>query len=386
MDDKEPVLDETLDNEPEQTETDTDEVNADETPEESARLAIEELQKAGGDGEESAPEEEKTEALPASQDPTKLNSKPDSKKSSEPEPNFDRELEPPERLTPEEKAIFKRSSPAMKRVLHRVVKSLESGHSKALSADRAELSQKTQKYRDLDAILDPYRPELIARGHNEVSAISELLKIHKGLSDPQTRFKTYEDLGRQIGYTGNVGNTSTDGATDISTHPHVKQLEEKINQLQKAVEPIHNNFRQAHESQAQQVNEGLRRNYVAVAEELDNQGRLLYPKLSQESSYFDKVRPLVVALMQSDPDLMFQEALKEAYNRTEKRNGYLHQNQARPSPRTNNNNRTTPPLSVRGKTTSVSDLSSYDDEEINPNETPEQSARIAIERLQRGVH
>lgn len=386
MDDKEPVLDETLDVEPEQTETDTDEVNADETPEESARLAIEELQKAGGDGEESAPEEEKAETLPASQDTTKLSLKPDSKKSSEPEINFDKELEPPERLTPEEKAIFKRSSPAMKRVLHRVVKDIESRSHRALNADRAEISQKVQKYRDLDAILDPYRPELIARGHNEASAISELLKIHKGLSDPQTRFKTYEDLGRQIGYTGNVGNTSTDGATDISSHPYVKQLEEKFNQLQKTVEPIHNNFRQAQESQLSQANERLRSQYVQVAEELDNQGRLLYPKLSQESDYFEKVRPLVIALWSLDKNREFGDVLKEVYDRAENRSSYLTKNQARPSPRTNNNNRTTPPLSVRGKTTSVSDLSSYDDEEINPNETPEQSARIAIERLQRGVH
>lgn len=358
-----------------------------ESPEESVRLAIEELQKENNGEEDQATEA--PEPVQASTDSTEQVVEP---KQAEKEPQTaEIELDPPERLNAMQRAVYKRSSPAMKKVFHEVISDLESRSHKAMHAEKAEVMQKQQKYRDLDAVLDPYRKELLARGHSDASAVAELLEIHKGLSNPQTKDKVFEKLGADIGYDwSRAGASNGEVQGDVASHPYVKSLESKILDLQKKIEPVHNHIQsQTQQAQAQTIQE-MNQEYANVGAEVDKSGQLAYPKLTQDPQYFDqRLRPLVISLMQSDSNRSFGDAVKMAYNITEGRFGYLqnHQGQTRPSPqqKQNTNRPISPPLSVRGKSTQVADLPAYD-EDIRPGETPEESVRIAVERLARGVH
>lgn len=356
-----------------------------ESVEDSVRLAIEELKNEAGEEnqEEGAPEI----ASEPSQDTTKPG---EVAKPGQPEtPEADPELNPPERLNAQEKAIFKRSSPAMKRIFHRAIKDLESRSHKAFHTEKAAIETKAAKYRALDDIIDPYLPTFAKIGHTKESAIAELLEIHKGLSNPTTRKAEFEKLGNRIGYDWTQrGGTQTEGQENdpIAGHPLVKQLIDENKELRKKIDPVYNQVQNQTNQVQQSAIQNMNQQFAAVGQEVDSLGRLAYPKLTQDPAYFERLRPLVVGLMQSDPDLDFGSALKEAYNRTEKRNGYLtNQNPAKPSPQKQTNRIISPPLSVRGKTASVSDLPAYDDD-VKPGETPEESARIAVERLSRGVH
>lgn len=361
---------------PEPEDTEAEEADIDESPEETAQKVYDEL-KAKSDGEEDPQEE--THAEPSKPSENTSGQKVEKKE----ETADDYELaSPPERLNPKQRAIYKRASPAMKRILHDVVRDLESGQTKALSYQRAELAQKSQKYRDLDAIMDDWREELAALGHNDVSAIAEMKRLHKALRDPQKKFDEYERLGQQIGYDWSRAGQGSSDTDNLANNPTIKALRDENKQLREMLQPLHNGYvqsvQQTHDSALQE----MRSTFIAVAEEVDGAGRLLYPKLSEDPQYFDqRLRPLVVGLMRSDPDLSYGEALKRAYNVAENRQGYPSQSPTRPSPQ--NNKTTTRPLTVRGKSTSVSDLAPIE-EEIDPSESPEETAWKQYRRMARG--
>ena len=133
-------------------------------------------------------------------------------------------------------------------------------------------------------------------------------------------------------------------------------------------------------SQAHQITSEMQ----GVMEEKDQFGRYRYPEM-HEQGFFEQAKPLVSALIGTIPGLSYGEALKRAYSSmTGKPIGNSNQpNQARFPSNNQQNRAVTAAVSVRGKS-SPTFAPMTSDLNVPKNETPAESARIALEELRRG--
>ena len=381
-----------LETEAEETSEDNTETEAPkeeklESAEESAWKAYEELQKKGGDGEESEEEKEDTpDPAPSVEPKQEKQAKEPGKQAKEEEPQ-EPELNAPERLNESEKKLFNQLPKRARRVFHRLVKDMEGRTHKGLQNERAEYNNYNRRYRDLEAIVEPHRGRLAKINHTPESAIAEFLDMHFKLAD---RTNWRKEAGRLINQLEQAhgekyfqeGGASSSLDSEIEASPVYQTLRQQNDLLRQELDSVKQAIEAPRVQAIQQTNEDLTRRLVAFAQQVDNEGRLVNPKLTQDPNYFDtRIRPLVVGLMHTDPEVSFEQALTEACNRVEKRNGYMHSQipAKQPAPKSNINN-----LSMRGKSVSLAGGLSEMRGPVNPHESAEETAWREYNRLIRG--
>ena len=340
----------------------------DETPEESTRLALKELQKgikAKGDQIE-----ENTDTSGAAEQTTEA---PKSEEQTQ-EVVDPLDFEPPARLTTKEKNIFNKLPKSFKPAVARMFKE----HQAALTRSQTEYSRALNETRHILEAVRPYytqTPELAEAGITESGLVAALIGAHQKLTNRETVKPTITkiaaDMGLKVKFVDDDGNDIKDSSTpnfsNINQHPDFIALQNKLTQLTNAYES----------ERANALAEPIVREFEAIRSQKDSSGRYLYPEMHQET-FWEQARPLINQLVAQG--LSHGEASKRAHFAI---TGRLVD--SRPSSNNSAQNRAiSAGVSVRGRTTPTV-TQQLQTTEIGENETPEQSARIVLEELRRGM-
>lgn len=347
-----------------------------ETPEESAKAALEELEQANP-GSEDGEEKENAEAgseLQHAEGPV------------EEAPSIaDEDFTPPARLSDSERGLFNRLPKKLKPAVARMFKE----HQAHFTRTQQEASKVIKAYQQAEAnsrhaleAVRPYyvsHPELAQRGITEGSFISMLVAAHQKLSDPKTARSEYIELGKSLGF--NVGIDGENGGAqvqdfDIDKHPKFVALQNQLSQV------ISTQQQWATQSQAAPIVAEL----TAIQQEIDPRtNNYAYPEL-QDQWFINSVKPLVSETVRNNPGVSYGEALKRVIWSKRQQYGFSSgSNQARLPVNNNQNNRAvSAAVSVRGRSTSNG--RSAPDVEITKGESPEQSAWAALEDIRRGLN
>jgi hypothetical protein len=296
------------------------------------------------------------------------------------------DIRPPQRLTAEEKELFHKAPPELKKALANMF----NNHEAAFTKGRQEQARAEQEAKHVVEAVRPYllsNPHLAERGYTESRIVSELIATHQKLTDPKTGVDTWLRIGTQIGLdpstieaikeTVGVGSRNSEGA-DISSHPQFQALQEKINALESY-------YGQQQNMQVQQTLQSVVSEMEAVKEEMDANGRYVYPKL-HDQSFLERVKPLVSAIVQTTPEVGYGEALKRAYRTIEGDSSQSYQAKV-PTAQNNNdiNKRAAQAaVSVRGKVPPSMTPSSMDEIPKEALGSARDSVKWALAQLKKG--
>lgn len=357
------------------------ETNEPETPEQSVREALKELQEGadhGGEGEEAPQVEEPIQEQPQ---PEKVTKGRKAKEAQAGEPAED--TSPPQRLNAADKETFNKLPARLKMATARMFKEIEALNTRTQQEGQRWISES----RHIVEAVRPYyvsHPELAESGVTEGQLVAALIGAHAKLTNPKTDKaalqKLAADRGYKIQFLNEEGQAQTQesGAPNILENPYVQAMQARLDQLESRVG-------QFDEAQVSQASHSIIAEMSAVRDEKDQFGRYRYPEM-HEPDFFERAKPLVSALVGTIPNLSYAEALKRAYaSMTGKPIGNSDQaNQAR-FPSTNTQNRAvSAAVTVRGRSAPPMSYPASDTQ-VSANETPEQSARIALEELRRGL-
>lgn len=348
----------------------TEEVKEDETVEDSARAALKELQtqkeQPDGDEDEEAPE-------PSQAPPTKT------AKNTKPEAGLELEdVEPPTGLTASEKTLFTKLPNEFKPAVARMFKEQRGKFTRT----QQELAAHMQEARHITEAVRPYyvsHPELAQNGITESSLVAALIGAHQKLTDPKTDRQEIERIAKSRGYNikfvGEDGSEQPSEHVAIDNHPTFRALQEELHGLKAELN------KQSLDARVTPLLAEIQQ----VQQEKDNSGRLLYPELSNPA-FISSVKHLVSERRGQHPELSLGEALKQEVWEYRKSLGYSPSSSQTKLPVGNVNNRAvSAAVSARGRVApQVSSVSA--DSSVPVNETPEQSARIALEELRRGIN
>lgn len=360
-----------LDNEATNKEVDN-ETEKDETPEESARIALRELQAEANTEGNTAAEESDTSGT--TEQPTQAKVDPAQPKKPEIEAVDPLDLEPPARLSAKEKALFNKFPKAFKPAVARMFKEHQSSHSKLQS----EYNKAATEARHVVEAVRPYytrTPELAAAGITESAFISALVGAHQKLTDPKTDKATISklaaDRGYKIKFVQQNGEEETESnpqpVANIADHPQFSALQNQIHQLTSMIQG----------ERANAIAAPIEAEWESIRSQKDLSGRYLYPEM-HDKAFWDEASPLITAL--TNKGVSHGDALKRVHYAITGR-------VIRPSATNNNQNSraNSAAISVRGR--SAPPVTQHiNGIEIGANETPEQSARIALEELRRGMN
>lgn len=373
----EPVLEDEISESPETApltgEREADEPTKDETPEESVRAALKEIEKEqnkGDQGEETAPEAEKP--LTDVVSPDKALDKPEVEAESQ-------DFESPSRLTASERELFNKLPKKFKPAVTRMFRD----HNAQFIKTQTELNKHVNEAKHVVEAVRPYyvsHPELAANGVTEGHLVAALIGAHQKLTDPKTDKQTLIALAADRGYriqfvdeTGEI--LSQNGANgnihqNISNDPNFLALQESHNRLLSEIE----------QQRSQAAAAPIVAQWEAIKNEKDALGNFRYPKLLEEQTWED-MKPLVFALSKTgrSPSEILKSAYIALYGQPL---GQLNQTGLIAS---NNpqNRAVTAGSSVRARTAPIM-TASLSDKDVPKNETAEQSAWAAYEQLRRG--
>lgn len=347
-----------------------EEVDEDESVEDSARAALKELQaqkeQPNGDKNAQAPEPGKEASAKAPKNP-----------ESEAGLTLD-DIEPPTGLTASEKTLFTKLPNEFKPAVARMFKEQRGKFTKT----QQELQSHIQEARHVVEAVRPYyvsHPELAQSGITESSLVAALIGAHQKLTDSKTDRQEIERIAKSRGY--NIKFVGEDGTEEsfeqpaIDNHPIVRTLQERVHGLEAELN------RQSVDARVAPLLTEIQQ----VQQQRDESGRLLYPELSNPA-FISSVKHLVSERRGQHPELSLGEALKQEVWEYRKSLGYSPPSSQAKLPVGNVNNRAvTAAVSARGRVApQVSSASA--NESVPVNETPEQSARIALEELRRGIN
>lgn len=229
-----------------------------------------------------------------------------------PQPQIDPEVDnPPERLTPEQKEIYKNLPPGLKEGYRRMIKDQEA----TFTTKSQEVAREKDEIRTIKEAVFPFAGDWAKHGHTVATGIAALADAHQKLLNPQTRGMTFVELGNDIqideasyialgkarGFDlGTLGEKQNDSSTqvDITKNPAFTQLQENYNRLQSEIE------QQRISPAVQEIN--------AVRHEVDPaSGRLKYPELKDER-YLESLKPRVLELIESSQASSLSDALRKA--------------------------------------------------------------------------
>lgn len=356
--------------------------NAEESPEESARLALIELQEGNenAEGDSSPAAEEDSERAPENaQSNVVREAQTPETQLPEPEAEDPADFEPPSRLSAKERQLFNKMPKQLRPAVARMFKDVQAQQTKW----NQEYSRATNDAKHILETVRPYyvsNPAYAEAGITEAGFISALVAAHQRLTDPKTDRQTIEklakDRGYQIKFVGEDGQEvsgTTSAQQDITQHPQFKALQQQQNQLLQIVQG----------ERTQKVTEPIIAEWRQIADQKDSSGRWVHPEM-QQNEFWVQARPLISHLAQTG--LSYSEALKRAYYSLTGKQP-LTQNQAtRPPAASNTQSRAvSAAVSVRGRAAPPAVTPRVNGIDVSANETPEQSAMIALEELRRGM-
>jgi hypothetical protein len=358
------VEDET--NEVEEEELNLDDVPLVESARESAEIALAEIQAES--------------EVPGSQDEEQK--KEDKSSVEKIEDPYQEELFAPESFKPHEKEAFNKAPPELKRALHRTEKARQAHFTKTQQNYQSAIKQAG----GIIEAVRPYVDDWNTRGISPVQAIAALAAANKRLQDPNTRrsamIELLADLEIDPSELTQDSNASNASNSTIQSHPYVKNLEAKINDLQTKFEPLYNQIQSEAELRIKRASDLALQELESVMYEKDAQGNWAYPKL-HDPVFLEQWKPLVPALARTTEN--YADAARKAYGILTDSGGQ--NGQTKLPPANNVNTRAmSAAVSVRGKSAPVTAArpQKESDFEVPLNESAEDSARIALEELMRG--
>lgn len=359
----------------------TDEPKQHETPEESARAALRELQEgiASQGNEDAAHEDTGADDAGVGEAPKVVREAEAAQKPEAPEEIDPLDLEPPARLSPKERAIFNKLPKAFRPSVARMFKEHQASEVKRAN----EYANATRESRHVLEAVRPYynaNPELAESGITEGAFVAALVGAHQKLTNPKTAKQTIAkiaaDSGHKIKFVNDDGEEIKEGGSqgslsDISQHPNFIALQNQFHQLQSLV----------HGERASAAASPIVSEFEAVRCQKDSAGRFLYPEM-HENSFWEQARPLISQL--TGQGIPPGEALKRAHYSLTGRIPSTPANRPHPQNQNIQNRAVTAGISVRGRTAPPGNQIP-NGIDVSKHETPEQSARIALEELRRGM-
>lgn len=291
-------------------------------------------------------------------------------------------LDPPARLSQAEKQVFAKLPNHLKPAVARMFKE----HEAHFSRTQGEYSKALNEARHIIEAVRPYytsNPGFAQNGITESALVTKLIGTHQALLEPKTsKSKLAEvaaSLGHRIAFIDEDGDVEADSPhQDIDNHPKFRALQEKIDRLESETKT-----RTFHEKAAPIVAEIDR-----LQQEKDTSGNFAYPEL-RSMEFIQSVRPLVSALVGNNPSPeSYGKALRRAVLLHRQENGYPNGNYQTKPPQNNNiiNQRAiSAARTVRGGVTPAVSAS-LANEMARPDESMEDSVRMAINQLKRGVN
>lgn len=158
-------------------------------------------------------------------------------------------------------------------------------------------------------------------------------------------------------------------------------LKNEIKGLREKVDPLHNGVQKHNDDREAAVVDSITTELQSVINETDRTtGKFINPKL-HEADFLESWKQLTAAIARTDKTVKsWKEAGKKAYDRMTGRSS----SPGPVTPSSRNNRTVSPSFSTRGRSTAPVAVA-QDETEVPTNETPEQSARIALEELRRGI-
>lgn len=390
------------------TETDTEtETDDEETPEESARLALKELTEGTDESSQGSEAQASEESGGSAQGQAGTNQKPKIVRDAngqpagaadpaaqgheKPEESDPSDFEPPARLSPNEKAIFNKLPKAFRPAVARMFKEHQRNETKRATdyanATRAAQAKEQEAGHIIQAIRPYYtsNPDFAANGITESQVVAALVGAHQKLTDPKRAKQALIDLAADCGYRVQLLNTDgtvPDGdagsnASDIRHNPEFRALQSKLDALTSSVEG----------ERTRAAASPIEAEFRSIADQKDSAGNFLHPEM-QVDNFWHQARPRISALVKSG--YSYGDALCLAYTAMtgkEARKPLQQQTQARPPASNPQNNRAVQAaVSVRGRAAPGSGSRVVESVDVGDDETPEQSAMIALQELRRGFN
>ena len=366
LDDNEEVTEETTTPEPEN-----------ETVEQSIRAALKDIQEGKDNGDQSETGQETLPDVSGKPEEAVTQTKP----AQPAQQQVVEDHSAPNRLSPTEKELFNKLPKKFKPAVARMFKD----HEALFTRTQQEYTRNSGEAKHIVEAVRPYyvsHPELAENGVTESAFIAALVGAHQKLTNPKTDKATIEQLARDRGYRIKfVGEDGTEaagaggGSGDISNHPDVIALRNELNHVKN-----HLSTQAVHEAAKPILSE-----MQAVQAEKDSFGRFTYPEL-QDGGFIEFLRPRISELVRTQPGLSYGDALRKAVIEKREALGYSSMtNQIRSQSSEINNRAVSAANTVRGRIAPAVRPAITNDE-IPKNETPEQSARIALAQLQKGLN
>lgn len=310
---------------------------------------------------------------------TGIKAKPEAQGVKKPEPvkadESPDDLVPPNRLSAREKEVFNKLPPELKPAFARMVRE----HEAKFTNTQKEATRILEENRSIWDAVRPYATSLAERNLTIPQAIAGLLASHAKLTNPETSIQKWLEIGADIGIPEEQLAPFMQG---VKAQP---QSNSELVELRKQISTLESRLKQQDDLQMQASIAPIIAEGQAVANEMDSQGKYLYPELHDPELVQTRVKPLVSALVEALPTLSYGEALKRAIHtiRGDGSGNFNRLNQTRlPTQQATNTRAQAAAVSVRGRVApAVGGLSMPDKVPDSPRKTVE----LAMQMLRRGV-
>jgi len=337
-----------------------------ESVEESVKEALAEVKAGQGEGSE---DEEAGE--PASHE-----SGQSAKHSQQAQDGKPSSVAAPNRFSADTKEAWEKFPPEIQAEAARMFRE----HQGRFTQGQQQLAQAEKEARHLVEAVRPYytsNPELAEAGISESALVAQLIGNHQLLMNPETSASTLTRIGKSLGFDvelsrdGSTVSASQNGAS-FENNPQFQSLQQQNSQILSWIE----------QRQVQEAAQPILEEINEVQDEVDASGNFLYPE-THKREFLQYAKPLVSELKRTHPGISYGEALKHVVQQARQSFGYSPQASSTGLPVKNNQKAVSAAKTVRGRVAPSAEAP-RDPLEVPQNETPEQSAKIALEDLLRG--
>lgn len=262
------------------------------------------------------------------------------------------DLEPPQRLNAKQKEIFNKMPPELKSGVAHMFKEFQ----REFQTQQRNWTKAVTDAEDVHRAMKAFEDDFHELGYTRGEGLVRLMTSHRKLRSDNE--KTFADEYIRIGREREVdfealaayatGKTKPAGSAqgDIQSHPEYLDLRARYDQLSSQVQGYSNQA-------AEEENRYIGNEFRTVLNEMDQQGRYLYPELHDEgfmNSFNIRTAPLVAGIRIATPHLSYGQALKKALHTMRgDLNAGAHPNPNPASPRANGNRPPISPSSLRGR-------------------------------------
>lgn len=222
-------------------------------------------------------------------------------------------IAPPQRWSAESKEWFNKLPPQAKKEFAKAAREQEAYFTNVAQ----QLAAVRKEYQELDEITKVYGPTLHERGLSVTQAIREFFAANHALEkEPVAALK------RIMAAKGVTVDQLRDG--DEPSGKPSKAENEQIALLRSELEQLKLKEYERESYTREQAVTSIADEFSQVRDQQDGQGRYLYPKM-HEPGFMQGLKPLVIALRESHPEISWGEALKRAYHFREGTPAYTQQ-------------------------------------------------------------